>query len=112
MFFQESQTGIPDLRRHCHMITAPLHRVANKRRLRALENLAKDLHRSIDAATEEAGKEQIASWLCRRWKSRMARNQTGDPSKSRLAANAVSGIAWRLRNVRLHIHCGVSIYCI
>lgn len=96
-FSDVGETGIPHLRRYCHMLTAASHRRAALRNLKAIKTLARSVRTAINIVSEGAEKDQEE--VRHIWESRLMRN-ISPGEKTILPSNAASsGIAARLRKV-------------
>lgn len=96
-----NETGIPHLRRYCHLLTATSHRKSALRHLRAIKGLVHLLRNTIDILSEEAEKDQGGVRI--RWESRLMRNISPGEKHVLLSNAASSGVAARLRKVGLSI---------
>lgn len=96
-FSNVEETGIPPLRRYCHILTARSHRKAALRNLKVVKALANSVRTSISIVSEEAERDQEE--VRHTWESRLMRNILPGENTI-LASNAASsGIAARLRMV-------------
>jgi len=96
-FSNADETGIPNLRRYCHLLTASSHRKVAFRRLKDIKALAQVARSTISIVSEGAEKDQEKVRF--KWESRLMRNALPD-EKVVLASNAASsGIVVCLRKV-------------
>lgn len=98
-FLNTSETGIPQLRRYCHLLTASSHRKSAFRILKAIKALAQSIRTIINSVSDEAEKDQDE--VRHTWESRLMRNVLPGETIVLASNAATGGIAVRLRKVGL-----------